>query len=74
MKNKSILAAVIAISFFPLAAFAASYYWTSSGTSGGRSSSTAGPFPTLSQCQESLAKAMGNNIRKDVTFTGCVAK
>ena len=74
MKNMLVLSALVLASILPLPAFAASYYWSVTGTAGGRSTALHGPFATLGACQESLAKATGMNRRVDVTFTGCYAQ
>ncbi len=58
----------------PMPAFAADYYFTVTGTAGGRSTAIWGPFASLSACQEAQAKALGRNRRSDVTISGCYSK
>lgn len=58
----------------PMPAFAANYHFTVTGTAGGRTTATHGPFASLSACQEAQAKAVGSNRRSDVTISGCYSK
>lgn len=58
---------------FPMPAFAANYYFTVTGTDGGRSTATWGPFASLSACQEAQAKAFGR-ARSDQAVSGCYSK
>jgi hypothetical protein len=74
MKNKLVLLLLIAASGLPIPALAASYYYDVTGTAGGRSTATFGPFPSLSDCNQALAKMVGRGLRKDQSATSCYSK
>jgi hypothetical protein len=74
MKSRLALLVFVAASILPVPALAASYYYDVTGTAGGRSTATFGPFPSLSECQEALAKMVGRGLRKDQNATTCYAK
>lgn len=74
MKNRLVLLILVVASILPLPAFAASYYYVVTGTAGGRSTATFGPFPSLGACQEALAKMLGRGLRKDQDASSCYAK
>ncbi len=74
MKNRLALLVFVAASILPIPALAASYYYDVTGTAGGRSKATFGPFPSLSECQEALAKMVGRGLRNDQNATSCYAK
>ncbi len=74
MKSGLALLVFVAASILPIPALAASYYYDVTGTVGGRSIATFGPFPSLSECQEALAKMVGRGLRKDQSTSSCYAK
>jgi hypothetical protein len=74
MRRKLVLLVLVAASVLPIPALAASYYYDVTGTAGGRSTATFGPFPSLSDCQEALAKMVGRGLRKDQSASSCYAK
>lgn len=64
MKNRLVMAVVIAMGIIPLSAFAEKGYyaiWSTPSTKGVES----GPHPSLAECQEFLAKMQGkfNNMQ-----------
>ncbi len=74
MKCRLALLAFVVASILPIPALAASYYYDVTGTAGGRSIATFGPFPSLSECQDALAKMVGRGLRKDQSASNCYAK
>lgn len=75
MKSRLVMLILVISSMLPLQAFAGkSYYFTVTGTAGGRSTATWGPFASLSECQEALAKMSERNLRKDQSVSSCFAK
>lgn len=69
MKNVLVLLGFVAVSVFPLQSLAAEgYYYTVLKQGGG----TFGPFQSLSDCQEALAKMQGKF--PDMRTTGCFRK
>ncbi|TCV86654.1 hypothetical protein EDC63_10615 [Sulfurirhabdus autotrophica] len=72
MKNKLFWLAIVAVSMLPLQAFAVnSYYYVVMSSTG---TATWGPFPSLGECQEALAKMQGKGLRKDASASSCFAK
>jgi hypothetical protein len=57
----------------PMSALAANYYFTITGTAGGRQTAIHGPFARLIDCQEAQAKVLGR-ATKDSTVSGCYTR
>jgi len=72
MKNRLLI--LVLASILPIPASAASYYYVVTGSAGGRSTATFGPFISLGECQEALAKMLGRGLRKDQNASSCYAK
>lgn len=70
MKIRLVLLAVLAVSMLSLPALAAkSYYYVVTSTTG---TATFGPFPSLGECQEALAKMQGKLPKMQTN--GCFLK
>jgi len=71
IKRFFVIALTMAL-IIPVSSFAAGYYFTVKGTTGGRSTAIFGPFASLSDCQEAQAKALGR-ARGDQSISSCYA-